>query len=86
MNEICGNKIIKFDLEKDNNKVLKYHVPFYPPQTAENPGDFPEFKFNRKGICNYVFIMPDNVAIDSSFEINFKGSEETNRNVQAYVA
>lgn len=81
MESVCGDKIIKYDFEKDNNKVFKYSVPFFAPQTEENLGDFPVYKFNRKGICNYVFIMPDKVALDSSFEIKFKGSGEMNRNV-----
>lgn len=86
MEQLCGDKIIKFDFEKDNKKTFKYSVPWYLPGSEQNDGDFPIYKFNRKGICNYVFIMPSNVAVDSSFEISFKGSENTNRNVQAYVA
>lgn len=86
MDQACGDKIIKFDLEKDNNKVFKYSAPFYEPFSEQNPGDFPVYKFDRKGLCNYVFIMPENVAIGSSFELRFKGAGAANRNVQAYVA
>jgi len=87
MDEKCaGPKIVKFDVEKDNNKVLKYSVPFYPPDTPENPTAFPVYGFDKQGLCNYVFIMPDNAALGSSFEIKFKGDVNMNKNTQAYYA
>lgn len=48
--------------------------------------DSPTYKFEKQGVCNYVFMMPDNAGTSSSMTITFKGSEESNKNVQAYYA
>lgn len=87
MEDQCGKKIHKFDA-KDKTKELKFSAPWYKPgDVANNPGLFPLFKFDKLGVCNYVFIMPDNVEIDSSFTLKFEGSNrDKNRNTQAYYA
>lgn len=46
----------------------------------------PVYDFSKKAICNYVFMMPNEAGSSSSITVTFQGSEETNKNVQAYYA
>lgn len=88
MDDQCGEKVHKFDVVKDKKTEIKITAPWYKPGDPNNPSkDFALYKFDKQGICNYAFIMPDDAEIDSSFEIKFVGSDRTlNRNTQAYVA
>lgn len=81
MNDQCGKKVHKFDVN-DKKKEYVFNAPWYKPRDkVNNPTDFPVYKFDRLGLCNYVFVMPDNAEIDSSFEIKFNGGDrDKNRN------
>ena len=78
MESHCGeDKLIKFDLEKDKLQETKtFNVPWYKPYSLLYPlSDSPTYKFEKQGVCNYVFMMPDNAGTSSSMTITFKGSE-----------
>lgn len=86
MDEQCGTKITRFDLDKDNNKVFTFAAPRV--LTTVGGSTTADFKFKAQSICNYVFIMPEGAAPGvSGFEIAFRGTDEAkNSNTQAYVA
>lgn len=82
MEDLCGKKVHKFDAIDDKSKTITLRAPWYKPRDSWfNPTDFPLYTFKKLGICNYVFIMPENAAYDSSFQFTFKGWDaEKNRN------
>lgn len=87
MESSCGtDKIIEFDLEKDNQITKKFQVKWTKPfQDIFSTNFEPVFNFEKQAVCSYVIKMPKNAGSGSSITVTFFGdNKDLNINTQAY--
>jgi len=89
MESDCGkDKVFKLDLSKDKlEDTITYNVPWYKPYSLMYPDNAgPTYNFKKLAVCSYAFVFPAEAGSSSAMTISFKGSDEENKNVQAYYA
>jgi hypothetical protein len=78
---------VKYFELSDTDKSFTFKAEWFKPNSFFNPSAQPAYQFPRQSLCNYVFVMPEDAADGSSFDIVFKGSDgDKNKNTQAYYA